>query len=73
MEVRIGVQNNPREIVIESKDSEDKISKAVSAALTKGETLTLQDEKGRTVIVPAALIAYVDIAAADVRRVGFGA
>jgi hypothetical protein len=73
MEIRIGVQNNPREIVIESSDSTDKITKAVNAALTKGETLSLQDDKGRTVIIPAGVLAYVDIAASDIRKVGFGA
>ena len=73
MEIRIGVQNNPREIVIESNDSTDKITKAVNAALTKGESLSLQDDKGRTVIIPAGVLAYVDIAASDVRKVGFGA
>ena len=72
MEVRIGVQNNPREIVIESTDTAEKITKAVNAALAKGEVLSLQDEKGRTVMVPANIIAYVDIAASDIRRVGFG-
>jgi len=30
------------------------------------------DERGRRVIVPANLVAYVEIAQADVRRVGFG-
>jgi hypothetical protein len=59
--------------VIESSDSTDKITKAVNAALTKGETLSLQDDKGRTVIIPAGVLAYVDIAASDIRKVGFGA
>ncbi len=31
----------------------------------------LVDEKGRRVIVPSAKIAYVEIAPADVRKVGF--
>jgi hypothetical protein len=33
--------------------------------------LALVDEKGRRVVVPSALIAYVEIADADHRRVGF--
>ena len=73
MEIRIGVQNSPREIVIDSNDSTDKITKAVNAALIKGETLSLQDDKGRTVIIPAGVLAYVDIAGSDIRKVGFGA
>jgi hypothetical protein len=33
----------------------------------------LTDERGRRVIVPANLIAYVEIAQGDQRRVGFAA
>ena len=72
MEVRIGVQNTSREVVIESSDSVENITKAVDAALNTGVALSLTDEKGRTVVVPAASIAYIDIAAADSLKVGFG-
>jgi hypothetical protein len=72
VEVRIGVQNTSREVVIDSTDTAENISKAVDAALNKGVALTLTDEKGRTIVVPAASIAYIDIAAADSRKVGFG-
>ena len=34
--------------------------------------LALTDEKGRRFLVQTARIAYVEIGAADVRRVGFG-
>jgi hypothetical protein len=34
--------------------------------------VTLTDEKGRRFLVQSAKIAYVEIGAADVRRVGFG-
>lgn len=73
MEVRIGVQNAAREVVIEVNESADQVTKAVNAALAKGEVLSLKDERGRTVIVPAASIAYIDIAASESRKVGFGA
>ena len=72
MEVRIGVQNTSREVVIDSTDTAENITKAVDAALNKGVALSLTDEKGRTIVVPAASIAYIDIAAADSRKVGFG-
>jgi hypothetical protein len=46
----------------------------VAAALKSVDgQLVLTDERGRKVIVPANLVAYVDIAQADVRRVGFAA
>ncbi|WP_337061908.1 DUF3107 domain-containing protein [Kineococcus sp. G2] len=72
MEVRIGVQNVARELVFESAQSAEEISAAVSAALGGGSVLQLKDEKGRTVVVPAASLGYVDIGASEVRKVGFG-
>lgn len=71
MEIRIGVQNSNREVVLESNQSAADIRKLVDSAISKPEALVLEDEKGRTVIVPAGVIAYVDIAASDVRKVGF--
>lgn len=42
-------------------------------ALSSGTgVLALTDEKGRRFLVQTAKIAYVEIGAADVRRVGFG-
>ena len=71
MEIRIGVQNSNREIVLESNLAATEVQKLVDSAIAKPESLVLQDEKGRTVIVPAGVLAYVDIAASDVRKVGF--
>lgn len=72
MEIRIGILHAPREIVIESSESADVIQAAVEAAIAANTTLQLQDEKGRVVLVPAANLGYVDIAATESRRVGFG-
>ena len=73
MEVKIGVQNAAREIVLESTLTPDEVEKAVAAALAKDSVLTLKDEKGRRVVVPAARLAYVEIGEPVERRVGFGA
>lgn len=74
MEVKIGVQFAPRELVLESDQSPDEVAKAVSDALAgTGGLLTLVDEKGRRVIVPTDKLAYVEIAESEGRRVGFGA
>jgi Protein of unknown function (DUF3107) len=74
MEVRIGVQHAARELVIESAQSQDDVTAAVSAAL-KGDTglLELNDEGGRRVVVPSDKLAYVEIGESESRRVGFGA
>lgn len=74
MEVRIGVQHATRELVIESGESTEAITEAVSAALAgKSEILSLEDERGRRVVVPADKLAYVEIGEPESRRVGFGA
>ena len=72
MEIKIGVQNSGRELVIESTQSPDEVSEAVSAAMTAGGTLSLSDEKGRRVVVPVSALAYVEIGEPTVRKVGFG-
>jgi methyl-accepting chemotaxis protein len=74
VEVRIGVKGAPRELAIESAQSADEIQSIVEKALKAGDaTVTLVDEKGRRVLVSTEKLAYVEIAEADSRRVGFGA
>ena len=52
MEVKIGVQNVAREIVLESDQSAEEVEKLVAAALADGGMLSLADGSGRRVIVP---------------------
>lgn len=73
MEVRIGVQQAARELVLESDETPDAVAKKVADALKNGTLLDLVDDKGRRVVIPADRLAYVEIAAAESRRVGFGA
>ena len=73
MEVKIGIQNIGREIVLESAQDADAVAKVVGDALAKGTELRLTDEKGRLIIVPASVLGYVEIGAQESRRVGFGA
>ncbi|MFE7628569.1 DUF3107 domain-containing protein [Streptomyces sp. NPDC057509] len=73
MEVKIGVQHTPREIVLESGLSAEEVESTVAEALAgKARLLSLTDEKGRKVLVPADRIAYVEIGKPSARRVGFG-
>jgi hypothetical protein len=72
VEVKIGVLHTPREIVLESTQTPDEVEELVATALKSVDgQLSLTDERGRRVIVPANLVAYVEIAQADTRRVGF--
>lgn len=72
MEVKIGVQNTVKEIHLESNDSLESITAAISAAVSDGSLLQLTDDKGRTIVVPADKIGYIEIGAESTRRVGFG-
>ncbi|MEV1146851.1 DUF3107 domain-containing protein [Micromonospora sp. NPDC049799] len=72
MEVKIGVQYAPRELVLESAQSPAEIEQAVTDAFANNSgTLSLTDEKGRRIIVPVDKVAYVEIAEASPRAVGF--
>jgi len=72
VEVKIGVLHTPREITLESAQTPDEVGELVAAALKSVDgQLVLTDERGRRIIVPANLVAYVEIAQADARRIGF--
>lgn len=72
VEIRIGVRNSGRELSFESNQSLSDVEAAVAAALDgSNQVLKLADEKGRTFLVPADALAYVEIGAEEVRRVGF--
>ncbi|RNL72638.1 DUF3107 domain-containing protein [Streptomyces sp. I6] len=74
VEVKIGVQHAPREIVLESGQSAEEVEQAVADALAgKAQLLSLTDDKGRKVLVPADRVAYVELGEPTTRRVGFGA
>ncbi|MGN7246396.1 DUF3107 domain-containing protein [Janibacter anophelis] len=72
VEVKIGIQNVAREIVIEATGSEADIEAAVRSALDGG-ALVLTDDKGRRVMVPAGALGYVEVGEPSRGRVGFGA
>jgi Protein of unknown function (DUF3107) len=73
VEVKIGVTDSPRELIFNSAQTPSEVEKAITDALDKDSgVLALTDEKGRRFLVQASKIAYVEIGAADIRRVGFG-
>ena len=72
MEIKIGIQNIGREIVLESAQDADAVATVVEEAITKGSELRLKDDKGRIIIVPGTALGYVEIGAEEARKVGFG-
>lgn len=72
LEIRIGVQNVNRELVVETELSADEVAAVVAKAVAGG-TLDLTDTKGRRVVVPAGSLGYVEIGEETKRFVGFTA
>jgi hypothetical protein len=74
MEVKIGIQSVPRELVVETDTPAEEVERLLSAALEKGEhaVFALSVAKGGRILVPADKIAYVEFGGAEARRVGFG-
>jgi len=71
VEVKIGIQHSPRELVVDTDEKPESIEKLVSEAVSSEGVLTLTDTKGRKVVVPASKIAYVEIGGGVVGTVGF--
>ena len=72
MEVKIGIAESARELVVSSDQTPDEVQALVDDALKDADgLLRLVDDKGRRYLVRAAQIAYVEIAPAQVGRVGF--
>jgi hypothetical protein len=73
VEVKIGITDSPRELVLSSTQTQAEVEELVAAALRDGSgLLSLNDERGRRFLIQSSKIAYVEIGVADARRVGFG-
>ena len=72
MEVKIGIQSVPRELVVETKSSSEEVERMLAAAVADSGVFILSDDKGGRVLVPADKIAYLEIGGSEPRRIGFG-
>ncbi|WP_069163557.1 DUF3107 domain-containing protein [Nocardia altamirensis] len=72
MEVKIGISDSPRELVINSSQTPDEVEALVSGALNgNGGVVSLTDDKGRKFLIQASKVAYVEIGTVTAGRVGF--
>ena len=71
MEIKIGIQSAPRELVVETESAADEIAAALKAAIADSGVLVVAVVKGGRVLVPADKIAYLEIGGTETRRVGF--
>ncbi|MBU3704254.1 MAG: DUF3107 domain-containing protein [Actinobacteria bacterium] len=75
MEIRIGMSQVGREVVVDVDDANrEELKAAVGAALSGAtDTLWITDKKGREVAVPGAKIAFVEFGSPEsARKIGFG-
>lgn len=72
-QVRITVANISSDLIFETNSSIADVKSAVTAALSAGTPLVLEDSRGHEIIVAGDKIGFVDIGVATDRRVGFGA
>jgi Protein of unknown function (DUF3107) len=71
MEVKIGVQHAPRELVVDTAESAADIEAALGKALADDGVLAITDTRGRQIVVPARNIAYVEMGSGVSGQVGF--
>jgi hypothetical protein len=75
VEVKIGIQSIPRELVVDTDASPEEIERDLAAALdakTDAALFVLGTQKGGKVLIPADKIAFVEFGGDQSRRVGFG-
>lgn len=71
MEIKIGVQHAPRELVIETDETAETVEKQFADAVKDDGVFAVTDTKGRRVIVAAARVAYLELGGGVSGHVGF--
>jgi Protein of unknown function (DUF3107) len=78
VEVKIGIQSIPRELVVDTDATSEQVERDLAAALSGGgdggrpAIFALTTQKGGRVLIPADKIAFVEFSTDQARRVGFG-
>jgi len=72
VEVKIGIQSIPREIVVDTNSSAEEVERSLKTAVADGGLFVLHDDGGGTVLVPADKIGYLEVSGNEQRRIGFG-
>lgn len=72
MQVTIGIRDTNRELSLDVDSTGEEIYALVSASREAGKPLKIADKDGKVAIVPIDALAYVEVAASENRRVGFG-
>lgn len=73
MEIKIGITDIAREVVIESNATPEEVTNQLREAIANDSLFELVDERDRRLLIPAKRIGYLDLGSATTRAVGFGA
>lgn len=72
MDIKIGFADNPRELAISTDATKEELQGRITQALGADTgILELGDDRGRTYVIRASRISYVEIGSAANRPVGF--
>ena len=73
MEVKIGIQSVPRELVVETDATPEEVEQTLADALRLPHgILALTGRNGGRLLVPAEKVAFLEFAGNESKRVGFG-
>jgi hypothetical protein len=75
VEVKIGIQSIPRELIVDTDTPPEEIERALATALSgaDGQRIFAVDTlKGGRLLIPADKIAFLELSPDQARRVGFG-
>jgi hypothetical protein len=75
VEVKIGIQSIPRELLVDTDATAEEVERDLNAALAAQDgkaVLALTTQKGGRVLIPADKIAFIEFNTDQARRVGFG-
>jgi polysaccharide deacetylase 2 family uncharacterized protein YibQ len=75
VEVKIGIQSVPRELVVDTDATAEEVERDLAAALSAADgkaVFALTNQKGGRVLVPVDKIAFIEFTTDQARRVGFG-
>jgi hypothetical protein len=73
VQVRVGVQLVPKELVVETKLTADEVQQELNDALESAAGLfVLKDTRGGRIVIPAKHVGYLEIGEDENRQVGFG-
>jgi Protein of unknown function (DUF3107) len=75
VEVKIGIQSVPRELVVETDATAEEVERDLAAALAAADgkaVFALTTQKGGRILVPADKVAFIEFTTDQARRVGFG-